>query len=100
MGKSGLVNRPEARNRRTNANWREARPGKGFEARNPATGELLATIADGDVEDIDRAVAAARRAFDGPWSRMKPVDRQNLLLKFADLVERNIDELIMLDTLD
>src|SRR5882762_10242429 len=80
--------------------WVEAASGKTFASINPATGELLATVAEGDAEDIDRAVAAARRAFDGPWSRMKPVERQNLLLKFADLVERNIDELIMLDTLD
>jgi aldehyde dehydrogenase (NAD+) len=81
-------------------NWRVAASGKVFETRNPATGELLATVAEGGEEDIDLAVSAARRAFDGPWSRFKPVERQNLLLKFADLVERNIDELITLDTLD
>ncbi len=81
-------------------NWQPAASGRTFETRNPATGELLANIAEGDAEDIDRAVMAARRAFEGPWSRFKPVERQNLLLKFADLVERNIDELIMLDTLD
>lgn len=80
--------------------WQPAASGKVFETRNPATGEILATVAAGEAEDVDRAVRAARRAFDGPWSRMKPVERQNLLLKFADLVERNIDELITLDTLD
>jgi len=80
--------------------WQAAASGRVFETRNPATGELLAHVAEGDAEDIDRAVTAARRAFEGPWSRMKPVERQNLLLKFADLVERNIDELITLDTLD
>ena len=80
--------------------WEAAASGRTFETRNPATGELLAHVAEGDAEDIDRAVAAARRAFEGPWSRMKPVERQKLLLKFADLVERQIDELMTLDTLD
>ena len=68
--------------------WVEAASGKRFETRNPATGELLATVAEGDKEDIDRAVAAARRAFDGPWSKFKPYERQQLLLKLADLVEK------------
>jgi aldehyde dehydrogenase (NAD+) len=80
--------------------WRSAASGRTFATRNPATGELLAHVAEGDSEDIDRAVAAARRAFEGPWSRMKPVERQKLLLAFADLVERHIDELMTLDTLD
>src|SRR5882762_9747329 len=73
--------------------WVEAASGKRFESRNPATGELLATVAEGDKEDIDRAVRAARNAFEGPWSKATPYDRQQLLLKFADLVERHFDEL-------
>ena len=80
--------------------WVEAASGKSFESRNPATGELLATVAEGDKEDIDRAVLAARRAFEGPWSKFKPYERQRLLLKFADLVEKHFDELSTLDTLD
>jgi aldehyde dehydrogenase (NAD+) len=48
--------------------WVDAASGKKFETQNPATGELLATVAEGDAEDINRAVAAARRAFEGPWS--------------------------------
>jgi len=80
--------------------WVDAASGKRFETHNPATGELLATVAEGDKEDIDRAVAAARRAFEGPWSKVKPFERQNLLLKLADLVEKNFDELSQLDTLD
>jgi aldehyde dehydrogenase (NAD+) len=80
--------------------WVEAVSGKTFESRNPATGELLAKVAEGDAEDINRAVAAARRAFDGPWSKLKPFERQRLLLKLADLVEQNFDELSRLDTLD
>ena len=80
--------------------WVEAASGKTFESRNPATGELLARVAEGDAEDINRAVAAARRAFEGPWSHMKPYERQQLLLKLADLVEKHFDELALLDTLD
>jgi aldehyde dehydrogenase (NAD+) len=77
-----------------------AASGKTFESRNPATGDLLATVAEGDAEDINRAVAAARAAFEGPWSKFKPYERQVLLLKIADLVEKHYDELSMLDTLD
>ena len=62
--------------------------------------ELLATVAEGDAEDINRAVAAARRAFEGSWSKVKPFERQSLLLKLAELVERNFEELSQLDTLD
>jgi aldehyde dehydrogenase (NAD+) len=62
--------------------------------------EVLAHVAEGDAEDIARAVAAARAAFNGPWSRVKPADRQRLLLKLADLVERDIEEFAALDTLD
>jgi aldehyde dehydrogenase (NAD+) len=80
--------------------WVEAASGKTFESRDPATGELLAQVAEGDAEDIDRAVAAARRAFDGLWRKVKPYDRQQMLLKLADLVERHFEELSMLDTLD
>src|SRR5271155_5721659 len=80
--------------------WIDAASGKRFETHNPATGELLATVAEGDAEDIDRAVAAARRAFEGPWGKVKPYERQQMLLKLADLVERHFDELCMLDTLD
>ncbi|MDQ2764730.1 MAG: aldehyde dehydrogenase family protein, partial [Pseudomonadota bacterium] len=80
--------------------WVEAASGKTFQSLNPATGEVLADVAEGDQEDIDRAVEAARRAFNGPWSKSKPYDRQQLLLKIADLVEQNFDELSQLDTLD
>ncbi|CAN5347139.1 aldehyde dehydrogenase family protein [soil metagenome] len=74
--------------------------GQRFETRNPATGELLAHVAAAAAEDVDRAVKAARAAFEGPWSRMKPVERQRLMLRLADLVEDNFEELAMLDTLD
>src|SRR6202012_4450788 len=80
--------------------WVPAAAGKTLETRNPATGELLANVAEGDKEDIDRAVAAARKAFTGPWSKWKPAERQLLLYKLADLVEQHIEELAALDTFD
>src|ERR1700736_3093846 len=83
-----------------NGEWVKSASGKTFESRNPATGDLLATVAEGDAEDINRAVAAARKAFEGPWSKFKPYERQQILLKLADLVERHFDELSSLDTLD
>ena len=70
--------------------WQDAASGKRFETHNPATGELLATVAEGDAEDINRAVAAARRAFEGPWSKVNPFERQALLLNLAGLVEKNL----------
>jgi hypothetical protein len=72
--------------------WVGAASGKHFESRNPATGKLLATVAEGDAEDINRAVTAARKAFEGPWSKFKPFERQQVLLKLAELVERHFDE--------
>jgi len=83
-----------------NGEWQDAQSGKRFESRNPATGELLAVVAEGDAADINRAVAAARAAFEGPWSRFKPFERQQVLLRLADLVEKHFDELSTLDTLD
>lgn len=74
--------------------------GKRFETRNPATGELLALVAQGGAEDVDRAVQAARAALTGPWSRMKGAERQRIMLRLADLVEAHYEELAMLDTLD
>jgi aldehyde dehydrogenase (NAD+) len=80
--------------------WLEAASGKTFDTINPATGQVLAQVAEGDAEDINRAVAAARAAFEGPWSKAKPCERQALLLRLAELNEANFDELVALDTLD
>lgn len=74
--------------------------GKTFKTFNPATGEVLAEVAEGDAADIDLAVAAARRAFAGPWSRFTPFQRQHCLLRFADLVEKHFDTLALIDVLD
>jgi acyl-CoA reductase-like NAD-dependent aldehyde dehydrogenase len=81
--------------------WVEAASGRSFETPNPATGEVLARVAEGDQEDIDRAVRAARRVFDeGKWARMHPAERQRILLRIADQIEQNGDELAQLETLD
>lgn len=80
--------------------WVPAASGQVIEARNPATGALLATVPRGDTQDIDRAVAAARRAFEGPWAGWTPFQRQNLLLRIADLFEANWEDLCLSDTLD
>lgn len=74
--------------------------GKIFQTFNPATGALLAEVSQAGKEDIDVAVAAARRAFEGPWSRFKPFERQNVMLRLAELIEKNFEELATLDTLD
>ncbi|MFJ8066856.1 aldehyde dehydrogenase family protein [Psychrobacillus sp. NPDC096426] len=84
-----------------NGQWVEAASGKRIETKNPATGEVITTVPEGGVEDINRAVAAARKAFEeGPWPKMKPNERGNLLLKFADLLEANAEEFSHLETLD
>jgi len=80
--------------------WVAAASGKTFETTDPATGKVLAYLPESDAEDIDRAVRAARRAFEGEWSRVKPFERQAMLLKLAELIDRHFDELAMLDTLD
>ncbi|MBD8605483.1 aldehyde dehydrogenase family protein [Aeromicrobium fastidiosum] len=80
--------------------WVDALSGETMETRNPATGELLATVPRSRTEDVDRAVAAARRALAGPWSRFTPADRQRVLLTAADLVEQHWDEISLSDTLD
>jgi len=75
--------------------------GKTFASVNPASGRELAQIAACGAEDVDRAVSAARRAFEaGSWSRMAPRERKKILLKFADLIETNLEELALLETLD
>ena len=81
--------------------WVEAASGKSFETPNPANGEVLARVAEGDAEDVDRAAKAARRAFDeGSWRKLNPGAREGLLLKIADLIEKHGQELAELETLD
>ena len=80
--------------------WVEAASGKMFNAFNPATGQALAQVAEADREDIDRAVRAARRAFEGAWAKVKPAERQLLLFRLADLLVANGDEIAELEVLN
>src|SRR3984957_11013910 len=80
--------------------WTEAASGRTFETPNPATGETLANVAEGDAEDINRAVRAARAAFDGPWSQMTPSDRGRIIWRIGDLILEHADELAQLESLD
>jgi len=84
-----------------NGEWVDAASGKTFETPNPATGETLAHVAEADAEDINRAVRAARAAFeDGPWSRMTPSERGRIIWKIGDLILEHTDELAQLESLD
>ncbi len=74
--------------------------GRYFETLNPATEELIATVAEADVEDVDAAVRSARAAFEGPWGHMRASDRGHALLSLAGLIRQNQDELIELESLD
>ena len=81
--------------------WAEAASGKTFETPNPATGETLAWVAEGDAEDINRAVRAARAAFeDGPWGRLTPSERGRIIWRIGDLILEHADELAQLESLD
>jgi len=81
--------------------FRDSTSGRTFVSENPATGQPLAEISSGDAADIDAAVRAARRAFDdGRWSRRAPSERKEMLLRFADLLEANLEELALLDSLE
>ncbi len=74
--------------------------GRTFTTHNPATEEAICVVAEAGAEDVERAVAAARAAFEGPWGRMKPADRQKVLWRLGDLILQNADEIARLETLD
>jgi len=80
--------------------WVEARSGKSFTTPNPSTGGSLATIAEGDAADIDIAVRAARRAYEGAWHNVSARDRGRMLYKLAQLIERDARRLAELETAD
>jgi aldehyde dehydrogenase (NAD+) len=81
--------------------WLDSVSGKTFPTVNPATGETICQVAEGDKADIDLAVKAARKAFeDGPWPKMNASERGRLLNKLADLIEKNREELAGLESLD
>ncbi len=81
--------------------WMEAAGGRTFTTFEPSTGRPLAEVCEAGAEDVDRAVAAARAAFDGgPWRRMAPLARERLIHRLADLIERHAEELAQIETLD
>jgi len=81
--------------------WVESASGRQFGVENPATGESLAAVAEAGAEDVDRAVAAARRSFDsGVWRDLPPAERARALWKVGDMIEERATEFAQLETLD
>jgi phenylacetaldehyde dehydrogenase len=81
--------------------WIESSSGKTFPVYNPAVGDVIVRVAEGDTEDIEKAVLAARKAFEtGPWPRMTPSERGKLVWKIGDLIEENAEELAELESID
>jgi acyl-CoA reductase-like NAD-dependent aldehyde dehydrogenase len=80
--------------------WVDAESGKTFETPNPATGETLAEVAEADKADVDKAVVAARKAYEGKWGKMSARDRGRLLYKLSQLIEEHSQELAELETAD
>ena len=81
--------------------WVAAASGQTFAVENPAREETISHVARGAAEDVNRAVRAARRAFDeGPWRRTNPAERTKLLWRLADLIERHTEEFAQLESLD
>lgn len=83
-----------------NGEFVTAKSEKTFDTINPATGEVIVKVCEADKEDINLAVKAARNAFEGPWRKVTPYQRQQFLLKLADLIEKNAEEFAQLETLD
>ena len=81
--------------------WVDSSSGKTFETRDPATGDVLAHVAEANAEDIDRAVAAARTSFErGTWRELPPAERAKALWKVGDMIEERANEFAQLETLD
>lgn len=81
--------------------WTASAGGKNFDVFDPATDQVVAHVAEGDAADVDLAVKAARKAFDGgPWSKMTASDRSRLIWRVGELIEENADQLAQLETLD
>ncbi|HKO35635.1 MAG TPA: betaine-aldehyde dehydrogenase [Pyrinomonadaceae bacterium] len=78
----------------------DSESGKTFKSPNPATGETFAEVAEGDKTDVDKAVAAARKAYEGKWSKMSARDRGRLIYKLSQLIERDAAQLAELETRD
>jgi phenylacetaldehyde dehydrogenase len=81
--------------------WVESKSQGRIPVLDPATGKEIASVVDANASDVDRAVAAARAAFEkGPWANMLPADRERLLWKLSDLIDQNADELAELESLN
>ena len=81
--------------------WVDGEEGASIDVHNPSTGSVLTSVAEARAADIDKAVQAARQAFDsGPWPRMKPGDRARIIWRLGDLILENASELARLETLD
>src|ERR1700681_1913639 len=74
--------------------------GRTFNTLNPATEQVIATVAEGNEIDVDHAVAAARRAFEGPWRTMRAAERGHILFRWAELLKQHADEIVELESLD
>src|SRR5437763_1520131 len=102
-GKSRTVKPPQVKDQPlfSGGKWVDSVSGKTFPTLNPATGETICQVAEGDKADVDLAVKAARKAFEeGPWPKMNASERGRLLHKLADLIEQNQEELAALESLD
>jgi aldehyde dehydrogenase (NAD+) len=99
-GQTAEANTPRNYQLFIDGQWVDAESGKTFTTPNPATGETLAEVAEADKADIDKAVAAARRAFEGKWSKISARDRGRLLYKLSQLIEERAKDLAAAETAD
>lgn len=83
-----------------NGQWQSAADGASFDSYNPATGGVWAHVAEAGPADVDRAAAAARRAFEGEWARTRGSDRARVLWRIAELIDQNRDALAIIETRD
>ena len=83
-----------------NNEWVEGVDKKKFEVINPATEEVITSVCEATEKDVDLAVTAARKAFEGSWRQVTPGQRSGMLIKLADLVEKNIEQLAAVESLD
>src|SRR5699024_474799 len=84
-----------------NGDFVDSVSGKTFETYNPANGEVLANVSEADTEDVNKAVASAKKAFeDGPWSKMSSAERGHLMYKLSMLIEEHQQEIAEIDALD
>ena len=91
---------PSATELLINNRWLPSESGKTFATVNPATGEEICQVAEADAADVEKAVQAARAAFEGPWRKLRASERGRMLHRLADLIEKNADQLARLESLD